>query len=195
MPVDLDAYAVPRGLDHKPLICFVGFQFGVERNPYLAALFADGWDQDVPGQAADGLRFLHPAHVHAFKRLDVGRVVFQANEREFRAVGPADGGLGDVVEPQQPQRFDLVAQQLVDGILDAGLVLTGAQHADGLFDALNQQRPGNAPRLGAASPAVQHFVTAGSKQPLQLDRKLRVGSRLVSLLGGCQGLRLIHRGS
>ena len=85
------------------------------------------------------MRLLHPAHIDAFRRLDLGGIVAQALEDKLRAVEAAQVGLADVKQVAQAHAADQVGQQAVDGITDADLQLAGTQHADGLLGGLKQQ--------------------------------------------------------
>ena len=89
--------------------------------------------RDKRGQAflTDGLRFLHPTHVHALDTLNRLQIIVQASEYEYAAVDMADGVARDL-EALDSERFDDVRQQLMDGIGDAVLEFSGAQDGDGL---------------------------------------------------------------
>ena len=162
-PVDFDHHAVGGRLEHETLVGLVGLKLGVEADPDAAAGLSDGRYQDIPRQPADRLRFLTPTNIHSLERFDIADVVAQAGEGKLRAVLTPDRGLGDLIEPQQAQRFNLVAEQLVDRILDAGLELASAENAQRRLGAKDKQGSGNAPRLSAAAPAVEYFVAGRLK--------------------------------
>jgi hypothetical protein len=70
----------------------------------------------------------------------------------------------------------LVAQQLVDGIFDGSLKLTGAKDTQAALCALYKQCPSHAPRLSPTAATVQDPVAAFLRleQALQLYGKLRL---------------------
>ena len=150
--------------------------FRVERKPDFGAGFADGGAQDVQRAVGDAFRLLHPAVRQALHGLEAGHVVQPVKDKE-RAVGAADFRLQAGVEPAQPQAADLIVEQALHAVLDALLHLAGAEHADGLLHAQEQQNNGERLRLGAAAAAVKHLVAVRLKQPLEGFGYLRVNHR------------------
>ncbi len=115
-----------RRLHDEALIGRIAFLAGVEANPDPRALLADGRDQDVPGFVGNALRFLHPANIDAFERLDFLDRLAQALEDEQRAGVAGDRRFGDLEPALQAEIPDLILQQPVDRVGDGALVLAGA---------------------------------------------------------------------
>ena len=91
---------------------------------------------------ADGLRFLDPADVDSFDAFDGLEVVVKASEDEIAAVDVADAVASDF-EALQAEFFDGAGEELVDGVRDGILELTGAEHGDRLYGGSEDEALGD----------------------------------------------------
>src|SRR3990167_5399115 len=112
----------------EPLISFVVLEFRITRKPDFRAFLANGRNQNGPGILADRLRFLDPDAIYRLVGFNPRDVLAQAIESEFRPVKPLDRLSLHIVETGQAHRFDLIAQELQNRILDGVLEFTGAEN-------------------------------------------------------------------
>ena len=163
-PAGLDHHGAFRRLDHEALPGLAIHGAGVERDPDLGPLLADGGDQQVPGISVDVLGFLHPADVHTLQALDLGRVELEALEDELAAVDRLDARLRNAEKVIQAPGADAVTEQAVHTVRDAGLELAGAEDAHLALQGHRQQGVGNAPAFARATAGIGHLVAGGPEQ-------------------------------
>ena len=132
----------------EQLVHRVSLLLRVPLRPDLRPVLSNRRDQKVPGPLRDLVRLEHRRDVQALGRLHRVRVRPQPVEDEQRPVHAPNLGVGRRVEARQTVRPDLVVQQPLDRVPDRLLHLAVAADAQGPFPALQQQRLGEAVRLG-----------------------------------------------
>src|SRR5690606_3517411 len=88
---------------------------------------------------------------------------------ELGPVRAANGGLLYLVVPAEPEQLDLVGEQAVDAVADGGLELAGAQDAERLPEAVDQERAGELPGFRGAAPAVGDAITHGAQRRVEQE--------------------------
>src|SRR5690606_19231905 len=98
---------------------------------------------------------------------------------ELCPVTAANGGLLHFVVPFEPEQPDLVGEQAMDAVADGGLELAGAEYAERLPEAVDQERAGELPGFRGAAPAVGDPVADLTERRVEKEGE-RLGDRDVN---------------
>jgi hypothetical protein len=106
--------------------------------------------------------FFYPANINAFIGLDLAYVVADALKRELRPdTRGIDLGFLNNVDILQPQRLDLVTQQLMHRVCYAVLELSNTKHPQRLLCAHQKQGSRKAPAFRPTSSTIGNLVALG----------------------------------